>query len=222
MNTFSAGEMITWGWETFKKRSWFFIGITILYCVISWIISAIVGSVSPKDSFSLIGVIINLVLSTFVNMGITAFALKSHDNLEAAAASDLWHPQHFLPYLIATIISYIVIAVGFVLLIVPGIILALMLWFTCYLVIDRNLGPIEALKESARITKGHKWDLFVLAILLFLLNVLGFVLLFVGLFVTIPISMLAIVHAYRTLSGQASVPAPAPAPAPAPVTPAAA
>ncbi len=214
--------MIKWGWETFKKRAGFFIGITVIYCVISWIVSAIAGAFTESgNEFSLIGFVLNIVLGTFINMGITAFALKAHDNLEGAQIMDLWHPQHFLPYLAASILSFIAIGLGLILLIVPGIIISIMLWFVAYLVIDRNLGPIEAMKESARITKGHKWDLFVFGILLGLINVLGFLLLFIGLLVTIPLSMLAMVHAYRTLAGSASVPAPAPAPAAAPVTPAA-
>jgi uncharacterized membrane protein len=46
-----------------------------------------------------------------------------------------------------------------VLLIVPGIIFGLMFMFSTFLVIDRELGPIEALKESNHITHGHKWRL---------------------------------------------------------------
>jgi uncharacterized membrane protein len=74
------------------------------------------------------------------------------------------------------------------------------LMFVPYIVIDRGLGPIEAMKESWRVTKGHKWQLFLLFLALIGLNILGAIALIVGLLVTIPITMLAAAHAYRTLT----------------------
>jgi uncharacterized membrane protein len=85
-------------------------------------------------------------------------------------------------------------------LIIPGIILSMGLAFVPYLVVDRGLGPIEAIKESWRITKGHKWQLLLLFLALLGLNLLGLVALLIGIFVTVPITMLAFAHAYRTLN----------------------
>src|SRR5262245_45093572 len=81
------------------------------------------------------------------------------------------------------------IAVGFILLIVPGIIFALMFMFT--IVSDREFGPMDSMKESLRLTYGQKWKRLGLSLLLVLINLLGLAALFVGLFVTVPISSLA-------------------------------
>jgi uncharacterized membrane protein len=70
-------------------------------------------------------------------------------------------------------------------------------------VIDRDLGPIKAMKESKGITRGNKWPLLGFLLLLTLINLLGLIVLVVGLLVSIPISWLALVHAYRTLAGAA-------------------
>jgi uncharacterized membrane protein len=83
-----------------------------------------------------------------------------------------------------------------------------MLLFSGFLVIDRGLGPIQALKESHRITQGYKWTLFVFCLLLVLVNLAGLLALVVGIFVSAPVSLLALTHAYRVLSGGA-VPRPA-------------
>jgi uncharacterized membrane protein len=87
-----------------------------------------------------------------------------------------------------------------------------------FLVIEKNMKPIEALKESARMTKGSRWKLFLLGLALTGLTILGMIPLMLGLFIAAPLSMLALVHAYRTLSGGAMMPVvekvetPAPAP----------
>jgi hypothetical protein len=202
MNTFSATGAITFAWETFKKRTWFFVGMTFVVGVVSWVIGALVGSVtasSDSASAALLGFALNLSLSTLLNMGVIAYALKAHDSPEKAELMDLWHPQVFLPYLGSTILVFLCVAFGFILLIVPGIIVGLMLMFTPYLVVDKNLGAVEAMKESRRITEGSKWQLCILAALLFLMNVAGAIALLVGLLVSVPVSMLAVAHAYRQL-----------------------
>ena len=83
------------------------------------------------------------------------------------------------------------LAIGIPLLFVLGVIFSLMFMFSGFLVIDRELGPIEAMKESYRITRGHKWKLFGLLLLLSLINLLGLLAFIVGLFVSVPVSLLA-------------------------------
>ncbi len=95
------------------------------------------------------------------------------------------------------------LAIGIPLLLVLGVIFSLMFMFSGFLVIDRELGPIEAMKESYRMTYGYKWNLLGLLLLLLLINVLGLLAFIVGIFVSAPVSLLAVTHAYRVLSGGA-------------------
>jgi len=201
MNTFSGSDSIRFGWETFKKRGWFFVLVTVLVGVVTGVISGITSSLGHDGGTAqTVGNVLNFVLSTFVGMGVTAFFLKAHDSLETAQSGDLWHPQPFWLYLATRLLVGVVVVVGLILLIVPGVIFGLMFMFASYIVIDKGLGPVEAMKESKRITDGHKWDLLGFAILLLLINILGAICLLVGLLVSIPVTSLSVVHAYRTLS----------------------
>ena len=165
----------------------------------SGIDAALTGSAQEP---SIIGTVINLALGTLLSMGATAFYLAAHDNPATADLSLLWHPRPFWKYLGASILLALAVAIGFVLLIVPGIILGLMFMFTTFVVIERELGPIDAMSESHRLTRGHKWQLLGFVLLLLLINVLGLLALVVGLLVSIPVSTLAFVHAYRVLGGK--------------------
>jgi uncharacterized membrane protein len=216
MNNFSATGIIKWAWETFKKRPWIFVGMI----GVIFLVNIVAGMVLPEgvmvdeggleiSSVRVLSSILSFLVQTLVAMGAIAFMLKAHDALESVELTDLWHPQRFLTYLAATILLSLAVMVGFVLLIIPGVIAAVRLQFAPYLVIDRGLGPIEALKESTRITKGHSWQLLALMGLILLINLLGVLALLVGLLVTIPLSYLAIAHAYRTLEHSASEVVPA-------------
>jgi uncharacterized membrane protein len=103
------------------------------------------------------------------------------------------------------------------LLIVPGVIFTLMFMFATFIVVDRELGPIEAMKESKRLAHGHKWALLGFVLVLALINLLGVLALGVGLLVSIPVSSLAFVHGYCTLTANAGPPPAIMAPTATPV-----
>lgn len=196
-NKLSVSECFSFGWNTFKSRPWFFVATILIYAVGQMILSGI------QDALDWVGVILSIIGGTLLYMGLLNVYLKAHDNAQGAQYKDFWHPAPFVNYLLLTILLFIIVGIGFVLLIVPGIILALMFSFSGFLVVEKGMGPIAALKESARRTKGNRWKLLLLGLAATLLTILGMIPLFLGLLVVGPIAMLASVHAYRTLSGSA-------------------
>jgi hypothetical protein len=78
----------------------------------------------------------------------------------------------FIPVLLLAIVLSFLVGIGFVLLIVPGFIL-LTMWFvgTPACVVERT-GPWTSLKRSAALTKGHRWKIFGLIILLAMVNLI--------------------------------------------------
>ncbi len=62
--------------------------------------------------------------------------------------------------------------------------------------------PMETLRRSAEITRGHRWQLFGLAIVLALINFVGLLACGVGLLFTSGITIIAWAYTYRRLSGQ--------------------
>lgn len=75
--------------------------------------------------------------------------------------------------------------------------------FYGYILVDKGAGPIEAFKRSIIITRGVKVDLFLFGLLIIAINLLGAFALFVGLFITLPVTMLATAFIYRKLSDEA-------------------
>jgi uncharacterized membrane protein len=211
MPALSIGDCIQFGWETFKTRPLILIGaflLTLLIPAIPGILfpgpEVVPGVLPPAPTTpELLASLASLVLGIFATLGATSFALRAHDDIAGVQIGDLWNPIVFWRFLGTELLLALAIFVGFLLLIVPGIIAAVGLGFAPYLVIDRGKWPIEALKECWRITKGHKWQLFLLGLVILGINVLGVLALVVGLLVSIPVSWLAITHAYRTLAARA-------------------
>ncbi len=66
----------------------------------------------------------------------------------------------FWKYLGWAILSGIIVGIGFVLFVVPGVILAVMLCFSMYVLVLEGVSPIGALKRSGELVKGFWWTVF--------------------------------------------------------------
>lgn len=83
-----------------------------------------------------------------------------------------------------------------------GLYWAIQLSFAPYATLNENLGPLEAIKRSTRITRGVKIQLSILLLALFVINLLGILPLGLGLLITIPLTRLSLAYAYTNLSSQ--------------------
>lgn len=207
------GDMLRFGWDTFQKRGWYFAGATLFIGLISGIASQLSNYTQNAQGGALVVglalLFVGVVAQILIRMGTINFSLKAHDSAESVCLYDLWAPETFWKYFLASVLVGVIILAGIILLIVPGIIWALRYLFVPYLIIDKKLPVMDSLRESARITHGHKWQLLGLMLLLGVINIIGAMLVLVGLLVTVPVTMLALAHTYRTLEHTANEIAPA-------------
>ena len=91
---------------------------------------------------------------------------------------------------------------GMILLIFPMFIWGIKFQFFPYFIVEKGLGPVEALKASSRITMGAKWDLLGLWSVLGVIVILGMLCLGIGIFAAMPTVMVAVALTYRKLLSQ--------------------
>ena len=204
---FSMKEAVKFGWGKMKENLGFFIGLLLVVAAIYFVMGLIQGVAGGDEPSPTIGaVIIGLLIRAvemIINMGLIAIAIKFADNTKGEI-KDLFSQIHlFFKFLLSSICYGLIVVLGLVLLIVPGIIWAIKYQFYGYLIIDKGLGPIQAIKESGKITYGAKTDLFLFDLVLLGINILGALALLVGLFATVPTSMVAYAYVYRKLQSQA-------------------
>lgn len=215
MNSFSISEVLSFGWETFKKNVSFFIILVVIIFGVQFVVSIFTASFDDSSLGKFVVYVLGAVVSLVVSVGITKITLDFVDG-KKGDFKDLYQQYPLLlNYIGASILGGLIVLVGFILFIVPGIYLSVKLCFTSYAVVDKKLGPVEALKASYNMTKGNWWNLALLGIVSVLIVIAGALALLVGLFVAIPVVMLAFAYAYRKLSsdmGSAAAPA-APEPA---------
>jgi len=204
---FSIGDAVRFGWDTTKDNILFFIGVLIVMLVAE-MVPRVVGDLMVRD-FLVVAImfyIVSAVLNMVLTMGFIRILLKFCDGAKPGF-SDLFSCFHlFFKYLGAAILYGLIVLGGLILLIVPGIIWAIKFQFFAYVLVERGLGPIAALKQSSAITDGAKMDLFLFALLLVGINIVGALACCVGLFASIPITMVALAYVYRALLAHIEAP----------------
>jgi uncharacterized membrane protein len=145
---------------------------------------------------------IDLVVSSFIMAGIMSFALKVAKGVPYTFADLFSGAPFFVPVLVANFISGLVIGIGFVFLIVPGVILMIGLSMTLPLIVDRGLGPIDALTESWRLTDGNRGNIFIFGLIAFGLIVAGSCVCVIGILAVIPLLHIAHMYIYLKLTHQ--------------------
>jgi len=91
----------------------------------------------------------------------------------------------YLNIVLAHLIVTALTIIGFVMLIIPGIIIACRLTFVPYLVMDKDLDPMKAVEKSWEMTRGHGWKIFGMAILSFFIAIAGLIVMIFGILISI-------------------------------------
>ena len=110
--------------------------------------------------------------------------------------------RHFLPTLIASLLLAVLVLMGTVLLVIPGIVAAIGLSQTFYVLQDHpEMGAEAALKESWRLTwtNGHMWKVLFMSFLSFFVLLGGALAFGVGLIIAYPLVSVMLAGLYEEL-----------------------
>ena len=195
---FSKIEAIRFGWNTTLHNFRFFllvlgivVGVSFLSRIIDWF-------EIPILLFILVGIafwIVNNILS----LGVIAIVLKFAKG-EKPVIQDLFSKQHlFFKYIFSNILVLILTMMGFLFFIIPGIILAVRMQFYVYFIVEKEVGPIDAIKKSWNLTTGSFWNIFFFGLLTGGVQILGALALLVGLIFTTPTIWVAWAVVYEKL-----------------------
>jgi len=192
-------------WKTLKAHLLFILAVIAITSAIQFPINFFKGYTS-NEILALILTILSWLASSVIAIGLINTFLNLIDT-NTRQFPYLYNKIHlFLQYIIASSIFGIIITLGFILLIVPGIIWAIQFQFYSYLIVDKNLNFKQALKQSKALTKGYKKKLFLLGASLLFLNLLGLLAFGYGTLLTIPLSTLILAHTYRVLNPHLDTP----------------
>ena len=103
-----------------------------------------------------------ICVSAYIQLGLAVYCLGLYKGDEVNYVTIFSRFNGLKPIVFILILS-VVVMLGFILLIIPGIILSLMYSQVFYILADDpDIGAIEAFNKSEKMMRGHKWQLFML------------------------------------------------------------
>jgi hypothetical protein len=204
------GRCISRGWDLVMANFWLTVGASLLMYFLAGLVA----------STGIGGLLLNLVLYGGLDWMFLKLVRGQKAELGDAFAG---FSLAFVPLMLFSLVGQLLTGVGMVLCILPGIYL-IVAWqlFTALLILDKRLDFWPAMELSRKVVTRHWWQLFGFVLLCLLIKLAGTMVLCLGFFIALPITIAAKVYAYEEIFGARPAPAlptPAPLPAPAPVPP---
>ena len=179
---FIISEVFSTAWKGTKSQLWILAGLLIGYCILSFTLTA----------FALFSIIFSL--------GYMKNIFQALDGEEPQFSAYGQQTKNIITYFLASLITGFVVLAGFLFFIIPGIYLALRLQFFQAFIIEENAGIIESLHKSWEITKGQVLPLFILALVMIGILILGCILFGIGIFVAVPLIYMMYGYVFRKLN----------------------
>ena len=212
----SIGDALSYGWTRFSKNAlnWILLLLAILvaFAVVGGLLFAVLllpSASSSSDSalavslFS-IGMVVFLLailaLAFLSSVVTTQGGLREIDGAKPAFG-DFFRFQNLGGALLAAVLVGVLTWVGSLLCYLPGLIVAFFGMFTVPFAIDRGMNAWTALQSSFSLVSANIGPVFLLYLALAALNWVGSIPFGLGLLVTVPMTTIALMFAFRRLTG---------------------
>lgn len=204
----SSGTLVP-GVTSSYRQGWRQLWKYFLELFLILIISVLLGSPAGIGSWAsgaaasflnFLGSAYSILVAGPVQYGVSFANLKASrgDKLEIRNMFDGF--SNYWNAVLANLLVTAIVVVGLVLLIVQGIIFACKLAFTPYLVVDKKMAVIDAVKSSWNMTNGHSGQVFLIALLGIPIFIAGLICFGVGVIISIMWIQLAFASLYYSVS----------------------
>jgi uncharacterized membrane protein len=210
-NALTVGDAIRYGWARFKANPWTWIGAVVIAAVIQSVLNTLLGERSAfrVDTLGqsiwtvswIIGSIVTTVVGYLINAALVRGALDEVDGRRPGLGA-FFRFANVGNVILASILVGVLTAIGLILFVIPGLIVVFLSWWTLHFVIDQNDSAVEGIRSSFRAIASQAGTVFLLALALIGINILGAIPLGLGLLITLPLSIIASTYAYRIVSGR--------------------
>jgi uncharacterized membrane protein len=173
----TVGSTFSFGWERMKK---FFLDLFLITIIVGVVLTPIAMIQSLDGHETPGGVLLRIfsfgywfLLFGPITYGAALVFLRAVRNGQVEVKDMFTTFENYLNVVLAHLLVSAIVGIGIVLLVVPGIIFACRLAFVRYLVVDRKMEPVEAVKESWSMTRGYATRIFFMGLLAAAVAIVG-------------------------------------------------
>lgn len=208
--TISIGEIIREAWRRTSGNKGkillalliYFIALAIINIAIIFILFSVSIAVNGRI-LALLYQALLIVANAPLMAGMWMIGIKLARDEQVSVLELFAHFDKLVPLAITSLLVAVLTYVGMLLLVIPGIYLAVAYFLAVPLVVDKKLGPWQALETSRKAITKHWFEVFGLLIVCLLLYIAGALPLLIGLIWVLPLLFIAFGIVYRNIFGGA-------------------
>jgi len=215
---FSIGEIFSEAWEKTKGAKGTFLLSWLFYGLIAFAINFAFGFFGPNPEslinqgrmtegmfWAIMPSLVSIPLLYPILAGIILLGIHRAVEADINATSVMGHYSKLIPLTLLTILTGLLTMIGFMLLVLPGLYLAIAYMMSMALMIDRNMGAWEAMETSRKAVTKHWFKIFLLYFLLGLIMMVASIPVLIGLIWAIPFASVLHGVLYKRMFGVESV-----------------
>jgi len=187
----SSVSVNTMGWIT---AGWDLVKVDMVAWIVGALLMLVLSGVVP------------VILQGAMIIGLHIMAIKRLQGRTPEFADVFKGFNYFVPGLVAALLIMVGVSIGMLLCIIPGLVIAAATMFSYLFIVDRNMDFWPAIQASHEVVKLDYLGFTLFLVALGVLQIVGALLCFVGLLVTLPIMYCAITVAYKETVGIVSTP----------------
>lgn len=197
--------LFTYSYHQYKKYASFIIGAMLTLIVLAmfprvyFVLNAPANPTTETQIFSFLLTLFQL----FISLGFTKIMLLLVQDKYVEVADMFNNFRIFLSYFVASFLYGIAVFLGILLLVIPGIFIAIRFQFYPYFIIEQGDSSFVALKKSFNLSQNLSLELFLLGVVVIALNILGILLFGVGILFTYPLTTMATAIVFKGLIEEA-------------------
>jgi hypothetical protein len=206
-NPISISQAVNFAWPALKKRFGLFTAV-LLTIFAAWAALEIIVIAGQRFGI-LLWVAAHLAFLIFfagIEVGVLQISLALYEGRDPTFADAFTRMALGPKFLASQTLYLLVVAVGLVFLVVPGVYLGVRYGLFGFRMAAGETSLIRSFHQSAILTRGTETYLSAIFVALLILNALGASLLGLGLFITAPLSVLVMTAVYRQLNNPADRP----------------
>jgi uncharacterized membrane protein len=195
---FSISDSLNRGWLIFRGKALLALGALMISIFVPVLLS-VAGLLSEDKGLTPFFGLAHFIVTLILTSGVIKIYLLLIDGKDATISDFMMELRKVVNFALCYFLVGLIVGIGMLLFIIPGLIWFIQFYFAPYAVIDEGVGPIAALGRSSDLTRGSRWKLLGFALVVMLLNFLGASCFGIGLLVTIPVTLLSTAWVYRQL-----------------------
>jgi uncharacterized membrane protein len=201
-NSIDLVQLFKFSFSQYKKYGSFVVGAMLTFFVLAIVpqVYFMMRVPEPPTTKSQFISLLLTAIQLFLSLGFTKIMLLLVQDKFVEVADMFNNFRPFLSYFIANFLYGIAVALGTLLLIIPGIFIAIRFQFFPYFILEENVSSFTALQKSYYLSQNLTFELFLFGVVVIALNIAGILFFGIGVILTYPLTTMATATIYKSLT----------------------